>query len=387
MCRLLVFKGTQPIQLCHLVTRPAHSIINQAFDSRLRLDATRAVNGDGFGVGWYDSSPDLELGNAPCIFTSVTPAWNNQNLCRIAEKIKSPLVFAHVRASTAGALSETNCHPWRYGRLMWMHNGQISDFGKIKRRVLESLNQDLFLFPQGHTDSEFAFAVFLSHLENPLQTQEFGYKQLRKAMLDTINDFNNWSRQAGIVEPSLMNFCVTDGQSIICTRYVSSKTDQAASLYFSSGTSFYEHTQGTYRMVKTDKREKIIVVASEPLTFEKADWMEIPTNTLVVVTAKMNVLMMPITDEYAIQSGEQGLVKRDPQFALGRGFPPSMNNNNHHNNNNNNPAVMVQAQAQTTLNPINSVAPAENKIQHNHLHLATAQPLAHALRPVHDNFF
>ncbi|KAI3484324.1 hypothetical protein L1887_52637 [Cichorium endivia] len=144
-----VFKGADPIQLCHLVTRPAHSIINQAFDSRLRLDATRAVNGDGFGVGWYDSTRDAELGDAPCIFTSVTPAWNNQNLQRIAEKIKSPLVFAHVRASTAGALSETNCHPWRYGRLMWMHNGQISDFSRIKRRVLAALPEPLFLFPQG----------------------------------------------------------------------------------------------------------------------------------------------------------------------------------------------------------------------------------------------
>ena len=84
-----------------------------------------ANEGDGFGVGWYDSVPDPELGQEPCIFTSVTPAWNNINLHRIAEKIKSPLVLCvfadsgHVRASTAGALSETNCHPWRYGRLMW----------------------------------------------------------------------------------------------------------------------------------------------------------------------------------------------------------------------------------------------------------------------------
>ncbi len=317
-----VFKGADPIQLCHLVTRPAHSIINQAFDSRLRLDATRAVNGDGFGVGWYDSTRDAELGDAPCIFTSVTPAWNNQNLQRIAEKIKSPLVFAHVRASTAGALSETNCHPWRYGRLMWMHNGQISDFSRIKRRVLAALPEPLFLFPQGHTDSEFAFAVFLSHLGDPLQTDPFSYKELRDAMLATIRDFNAWASQAGIREPSLMNFCVTDGESIICTRYVSSKSDQAASLYFSSGTSFYEHSPGAYRMVKTDKREKIIVVASEPLTFEKADWMEIPTNTLVCITPKMNVLQLPIIDEFHLDRTDQ--IVRSPTFAMRTGFPPSM---------------------------------------------------------------
>jgi glutamine amidotransferase len=39
-----VYKGVDAIQLSHLVTRPAHSIINQAFDARLRLDATRSVN-------------------------------------------------------------------------------------------------------------------------------------------------------------------------------------------------------------------------------------------------------------------------------------------------------------------------------------------------------
>lgn len=34
-------------------------------------------------------------------------------------------------------------------------------------------------------------------------------------------------------------------------------------------------------MTKSDKRENIFMIASEPLTFEKADWMEVPTNTIV----------------------------------------------------------------------------------------------------------
>lgn len=90
MCRLVVYKGTQPVRLSHvslgiyvisvviltfdqLLTRPAHSIIRQAFDPRLRLDHRRPINGDGFGVGWYDSVYDPELGIQPCVFTSVTP--------------------------------------------------------------------------------------------------------------------------------------------------------------------------------------------------------------------------------------------------------------------------------------------------------------------------
>ncbi|WFD34739.1 glutamine amidotransferase subunit [Malassezia cuniculi] len=291
MCRLLVFKGTEPIQLSHLLTRPAHSIINQAFDSRLRIDRTRPINGDGFGVGWYDSVPDPELGQEPCIFTSVTPAWNNVNLHRIAEKIKSPLVL--------------------------MHNGQISEFHKIKRRLLRALPEPLFLFPQGHTDSEFAFALFLSHLRDPLMKDDFTCNELKEAMLRTIEDINRWSKEAGIEQPSLMNFCVTDGKSIVCTRYISSRTDEAASLYFSTGTSFYERSPGSYRMVKADRRQKIVVVASEPLTFEKADWMEIESNTIVCITPNMNVLQYPILDEYHVRSTT---APRNPEFAMRAGF-------------------------------------------------------------------
>lgn len=96
-----------------------------------------------------------------------------------------------------------------------------------------------------------------------------------------------------------MNFCVTDGLSVLCTRYVSSLHDEAASLYFSSGTSFYEREKGHFRMRKEDRRQNIVVVASEPLTFEKADWMEVPTNTMIVITKKMNVLQIPILDEFS----------------------------------------------------------------------------------------
>lgn len=111
-----------------------------------------------------------------------------------------------------------------------MHNGQISQFSKIKRRLLAALPEPLFLWPQGHTDSEFAFALFLSHLGNPESMDEFSYLELKDAMLKTIQNLNQWSQEANIQEPSLMNFCVTDGKSIVCTRYVSSKVDEAASL-------------------------------------------------------------------------------------------------------------------------------------------------------------
>ncbi|KAI9228980.1 MAG: N-terminal nucleophile aminohydrolase [Piptocephalis tieghemiana] len=294
MCRFLLFKGHDPILLADLLTRPAHSIINQSFNCRLRIDASQTVNGDGFGVGWYDIEPKQQ----PCIFTSVLPAWNNLNLTRLAERIRSPLVYAHVRASTGGtASSETNCHPWSYGRLMWMHNGHIAQFPKFKRKLQASVRDELYSFVQGNTDSEWAFALFLDQLEDPLNGP-FTPAILKAAMLRTIALLNQFAREANVQEPSLLNFAVTDGETVVCTRYINDATREAASLYFSSGSRFEAYSPGRYRMVKADKREDMVVIASEPLTFEKTDWLTVPTNTLVVITPKINVLLYPIDDEF-----------------------------------------------------------------------------------------
>src|SRR5436190_20638040 len=97
MCRFLVYCGSSPIILSKLVIEPSHSILTQSYDSRLRLDSRRPVNGDGFGIGWYT---DPSLGPDPCIFTSAIPAWNCTNLERLAPKTSSKLFFAYVRATT-----------------------------------------------------------------------------------------------------------------------------------------------------------------------------------------------------------------------------------------------------------------------------------------------
>lgn len=278
------------------------------------------MNGDGFGVGWYDSVYDPELGRQPCIFTSVTPAWNNVNLTRLAEKIKSPLVFGHVRATTAGSLSLDNCHPFVYGRFMFMHNGGIAGWSEIRRKLQTSLPDYAFSIVQGNTDSEWCFATFISKLPDHTAAS-FTHQELQQAMLDTIAHLNSFTEDLKDSEPSLMNFCVTDGESVVATRYVSSREDEAASLWFSSGTTFSEYKEGGhYRMTKSDKRENIIMIASEPLTFERADWMEIRTNHMVVITPRMNLLQLPIKDEFYVPPSHPEALARTTEFASERGL-------------------------------------------------------------------
>ncbi|KAJ1904418.1 glutamine amidotransferase subunit [Tieghemiomyces parasiticus] len=186
-----------------------------------------------------------------------------------------------------------------------MHNGHIAQFSKIKRRLQNSLRDEIFANVHGNTDSEWAFALFLNQLEDPSR-DTYCPHELKTATLRTIALINEWSHESGIDQSSLLNIAVTDGRSVVCTRYVSSSTLEAASLYYSSGSSFAQKS-GQYRMEKRDKREDAVVIASEPLTFEKADWLTIPSNTLLLVTPKHNILLYPIKDEY-YNPGKRALV-------------------------------------------------------------------------------
>lgn len=377
MCRFLIYSGHSPILLSHLITAPTHSILTQSYDSRLRLDQTRPHNGDGFGVGYYTATPSttkseapqtrqsqhqqdldhqqqqrpqdrrpqppshlpsfqprkddppIDLGPEPCIFTSTIPAWNCRNLERLASKTVSPLIFAHVRASTEGALSDSNCHPFSRGALMWMHNGGIGGWKLgVKKKLVLDIEDRWFESVSGSTDSEHAFALFLDTLTKlgadpddfAKQRSGFGHSLLRKAMLRTIERINGFIkelplevREAGDTR-SLLNFAVTDGHSVVCTRYVSSRSDEAASLFFSSGTNWREQNpstpeqgyfstgapkvgKGEYKMERRDKGADIVLVASEPLTFERDNWVTVPTNSVLTIH-NQTVLLHPILDEF-----------------------------------------------------------------------------------------
>lgn len=330
MCRFLVYKGSKPIILSKIVTEPSHSILTQSYDSRLRLDVRRPHNGDGFGVGWYT---EPELGPDPCLFTSTLPAWNCANLERLAPKIHSRLIFAHVRATTEGSLAENNCHPFVHNTLMWMHNGNIGAFKYMKRPLTASLDDKWYHSIKGGTDSECAFALFLHILANeehvdPSSTPKggFGAKTLRNAMKKTIARINELIRTSipptmtlsAIETRSLLNLAVTDGHSVVITRYVSSKTDAAASLYYSSGTDWVEDPKhkGQFQMERRDKASDVVLVASEPLTFERHNWLAVPTNTIITIS-EQTVDVRPIKDEFW---DEDPSIERSTGFARDKGL-------------------------------------------------------------------
>ncbi|MYS72234.1 class II glutamine amidotransferase, partial [Streptomyces sp. SID5926] len=152
MCRWLAYSGT-PVLLESLLYQPEHSLIDQSLHARMGVETT---NGDGFGVGWF--GPEMQT---PAIVREVGPAWSNRNLREIASHVRSPLFFAHIRASTGSPVQQTNCHPFRHGRWMWMHNGAIAEFHRLRRDLALAVDPRLFLDIEGSTDSEMMFYLAL----------------------------------------------------------------------------------------------------------------------------------------------------------------------------------------------------------------------------------
>ena len=145
MCRWMAYPG-HPILADDLVFGPDHSIIDQSLHANLSGVTT---NGDGFGIGWYGAER-----SDPAVYKGTHPAWNDENLRRSRRRSAPPLLFAHVRASSGTPVQRSNCHPFRHGRWLWMHNGSLADFAKVRRDLQMAVDPALFPQIEGSTDSE-----------------------------------------------------------------------------------------------------------------------------------------------------------------------------------------------------------------------------------------
>src|SRR3954470_12720828 len=216
MCRWMVYSG-DPILAEELLFRPVHSLIDQSLHSRMGATTT---NGDGFGIGWYGE------GAEPAVFKSIEPAWNDQNLREIAGRIRTPLLFAHIRASTGTPVQRSNCHPFRHEQWLWMHNGAIRGFHEIKRDMLLAVDPVLYRDIDGSTDSE---ALFFLALTFGLTEDPFGAVERAVGFVEKVG------RQAGVDYPVQMTVATTDGTSVWAFRY--SSEGQSRSLFFSTAVS------------------------------------------------------------------------------------------------------------------------------------------------------
>ena len=264
MCRWLAYSGS-PILLEELLYKPDHSLIDQSLHARLGVETT---NGDGFGVGWY--GPNTET---PAVFRSIEPAWNDRNLREVATHVESPMFLAHIRASTGTAVQQTNCHPFRYGRWLWVHNGLVREFPRVKRDLALVVDESLYASIEGSTDSELLFylALTLGLEDDPPQAVE--------RMVGLVEETG---RRQGIEDPIQMTIGAADGTNVWAFRY--SSEGKSRSLYYSTSVrTLREMYPERPRLQEVSEESRIIV--SEPIIELAGAWNEVPESSYGLVCA------------------------------------------------------------------------------------------------------
>ena len=213
ICRWLAYSGS-PVLLEELLYNRQNSLIVQSLHSRLGAEET---NGDGFGVGWYGGAGDAG------VFRSIEPAWNDRNLRELSGHIESGLVFAHIRASTGSPVQQTNCHPFRHGRWLFMHNGFIDGLHEIKRDLALAVDPSLYPEIEGTTDTELMFHLALT----------FGLEDdPPQAVARMVGFVEATGRAHGVEFPFQGTIATTDGECIWAFRY--SSEGNSRSLFFST---------------------------------------------------------------------------------------------------------------------------------------------------------
>jgi glutamine amidotransferase len=244
----------------NVLLKPADNLIDQSLSARR---ATTPTNGDGFGVGWYDEN------GKPGFFHSIRPAWNDSNLRELSAHVSSGLFLAHVRASSLATVQETNCHPFRYGKWLFVHNGEIEDAGALRREMLMEVAPEYFGNILGTTDSELMFHLALTYGLN---------EDAPRALERMVEYVENLGREHGIDAAIWMTLAVTDGETLYSVRYASD--GKAPSLFYSPDADEFSKVNPEFKHLYGDE---VRAVVSEPPGKYPQIWTEVPQSTLLIV--------------------------------------------------------------------------------------------------------
>ena len=254
MCRFLAYSGT-PVFLDRLLIRPRASLISQALAAR---EAKTVVNGDGCGVGWYGELPE------PGLYRGILPAWSDSNLASLCTQIRARLFLAHVRSATSGEVSTANCHPFAVGKHLFMHNGQIGGYDRLRRRVDALIPDGLYPLRKGTSDSE---AIFLAAMGRGLDTDPV------LAITSTLQAI--LAATGADAAPLRFAAVHTDGETLYAYRWASD--GKPPSLYW--------RAEGDG-----------IVIASEPCDENAGVWGSVPSGSVLAVgpgrTARISALVV-----------------------------------------------------------------------------------------------
>jgi len=282
MCRFIAYLGT-PILVEEILTKPKNSLIHQSFNA---LESEMTVNGDGFGLGWYDKS----IREEPALFRSIQPAWNDENLLYNASFIQSSCFLAHVRAATVGGVSIENTHPFHFKRGLIMHNGGILEFDRIKKDLVGLLDEEAFNWIKGQSDTQYIIALFMTFLRrNKIAENTATGDQLVNCFKETFRAIDQLKEAKNLKQASLYNIVLTDGNRLLATRYSTNPEEETRTLYYTEKLGTYTY-EGVLHTIDAHEARTATLLSSEKLNHSDV-WREVPQNHAVFIDESMEVTL------------------------------------------------------------------------------------------------
>lgn len=256
------------------------------------------VNIGGFGLAaWDASSPEPER---PYVYRTPAVPVYDRNLKALAQKVRATAAIAHVRGveyDPGQVVGPQNLHPFGFpgARIMLAQNGDLYRFRDMRYDLLEHVGVDLARHIEGTTDTEWIYALLLSRLQDP--SGPLAADDLVRAVCESLQVIRAIRERHGIDRQSAVNLVVSDGSSIVATRFCfdygwyadrrSTFEDERdfdfTTLWYTAGEAFAPGPDGWQTRYGAAPPQAVLI-ASEPLHDEQGDWIEVPEYAMLIVT-------------------------------------------------------------------------------------------------------
>ncbi|APE44338.1 class II glutamine amidotransferase [Sulfitobacter alexandrii] len=298
MCRVFAYIGPE-IPLASLLLEPENSLINQSLDPELHPHLQLA--GWGFGA-W---SEHLLKPEEPLLYRRPKAAFYDDNAKGIIPSLQGSTLLAHVRASSydAGVVQvDENCHPFSFDGTPWIiaQNGALPNWRLLQRELLAHCEDRYLKQMRGTTDTEFLYVLLLSLLEGD---SDEDVKQAFEKLLEVILEAMEKLDLAALTKLKIalvsqdriigVNYgCGHKGETDVTGNWKELRDkDMSLSMllepmYLLIGKNFQNY-ENSYRVdVCPENEATSAIFASEPLTEEGEDWLNIEFGEIVAIEKK-----------------------------------------------------------------------------------------------------
>ena len=303
MCRVLAYIGPE-ISIESLLLGPDNSLVNQSLDPELH--PLLQLAGWGFGA-W---SKHLLKPEEPLLYRRPMAAFYDDNAKGIIPSLQASTLLAHVRAASydsATVIADENCHPFSFEQTPWIiaQNGALPNWKVLQRELLSQCKNQYLEQMRGTTDTEFLYVLLLSLMEDDSdEGVQSAFEQMLKVILQAM-------KKHDLVALTKLKIALVRPDRIIGINYGlghMGETEIAADwkelrksghgtddyslsmllepMYLLTGRNFQDY-ENSYKVdVCPEDQATSAIFASEPLTEDSDDWLNIEFGEIVFLEKK-----------------------------------------------------------------------------------------------------